>query len=63
MRSMASKGNVVELIAAEIIGVNIAVIILAFAVDQYQRVVAAHATHGYAALPLFYRAFPDINAF
>src|SRR5690606_38076258 len=44
------RRHVAELVAAEVVGVDVAVVVLALAVDQDERVVRAHAAHGNAAL-------------
>jgi len=57
------RRDVVELVAAEAVGVDVAVVVLTAAVDQQQGVVAAHATHGHRALAGFVAGFADVHAF
>ena len=52
----------VELVAPEIVRVNITMIILAFAVDQDQRVVGPHTTNADCALSGLVRCFAHIDA-
>src|SRR5690606_16995688 len=57
------RRNVVELVAAEVVRVDVAVIVLAPAVDQDQRVVRAHAAHADGFLAGLVGGFPHVHAF
>ena len=57
------RRDVVELVAAEVIGVDVAVVVLAFAVNQHQGVVGAHAADADAALSRLVGGFADVHPF
>src|SRR5690606_37717202 len=57
------RRDVVELVAAEVVRVDVAVVVLATAVDQDQGVVRAHAAHRDRALPGLVAGLADVHAF
>ncbi|MNV22740.1 hypothetical protein D3C71_1137270 [compost metagenome] len=57
------RWDVVELIAAEVIRVDVAMVVLATAVDQDQRVIRAHAAHRNGALAGLVAGFAHVHAF
>ena len=56
------RRNMVELVAAERVGVDVAVVVLALAVDQDQRVVRPHATDADGLLSRLVGGLADIDA-
>src|SRR5690606_3607418 len=57
------RRDVVELVAAEGVRVDVAVVVLAASVDQDQGVVGAHAAHGDRALAGLVAGLADVHAF
>src|SRR5690606_39038215 len=56
------RRDVVELVAAEVVRIDVAVVVLAAAVDQDQGVVRAHAAHGDRALAGLVAGLADVHA-
>ena len=57
------RRDVVELVATKAVGIDVAVVVLALAVDQDQGVLRAHAAHADGALAGLVRGFAHVHAF